>query len=91
MRVKLRGESNVYISLAASRLLQRTSKTLPFQLRGSLLSRWKHIDPEDALLLLLPEFTADAVREHAVEALRRASNEELLMYLLQLVQVRLNY
>lgn len=53
----------------------------------SLLSRWKHIDPEDALLLLLPEFSAEVVREHAVDALRRASDAELQMYLLQLVQV----
>jgi phosphatidylinositol 3-kinase len=51
-----------------------------------LLARWKHIDPEDALLLLSPDFTVPAVREHAVDALRRASDDELLIYLLQLVQ-----
>jgi phosphatidylinositol 3-kinase len=51
-----------------------------------LLARWKVIDPEDALLLLSPDFTVPAVREHAVDALRRATDDELLIYLLQLVQ-----
>lgn len=52
----------------------------------SVLARWAPIDTEDALRLLSPDFRAPAVREHAVNALRRASDEDLVLYLLQLVQ-----
>jgi Phosphatidylinositol 3- and 4-kinase/Phosphoinositide 3-kinase family, accessory domain (PIK domain)/Phosphoinositide 3-kinase C2 len=53
----------------------------------SLLSKWAPIDPEDAIRLLSHDFKSRAVREFAVNALRRnASTEDLVLYLLQLVQ-----
>lgn len=52
----------------------------------ALLPRWAPIDTEDALRLLSHDFRARAVREHAVNALRRASDADLVLYLLQLVQ-----
>eukprot|EP00899_Mesostigma_viride_P020016 jgi/Mesvir1/28015/Mv20202-RA.1 len=47
--------------------------------------RWEPIDTADALELLSPSFTSDAVRTYAVGVLARADDEELLCYLLQLV------
>lgn len=57
-----------------------------------LLAQWARqapIDAPDALKLLGRErtFQAEVVRRFAVDALRRASDEELLAFLLQLVQV----
>mmetsp|Transcript_22427 Transcript_22427/g.21664 ORF Transcript_22427/g.21664 Transcript_22427/m.21664 type:complete len:1144 (+) Transcript_22427:175-3606(+) len=57
----------------------------------TLLSQWKKrspIDISDALRLLGKEkaFQNAVVRQHAVETLRLASDEELLSFLLQLVQ-----
>jgi hypothetical protein len=59
-----------------------------------LLSQWKKkapIDIADALRLLGKEkaFESLIVRQYAVETLRAASDEELLSFLLQLVQVRI--
>ncbi|CAF3462512.1 unnamed protein product [Fusarium graminearum] len=51
-----------------------------------VLSRWTAIDIDDALELLGPSFDNSAVRSYAVERLRKADDEELLLYLLQLVQ-----
>jgi phosphatidylinositol 3-kinase len=51
-----------------------------------LLSRWAEIDVDDALELLGPTFKSPAVRAHAVERLRKASDSELALYLLQLVE-----
>lgn len=56
-----------------------------------LLAEWARrapIDAPDALKLLGRErtFQAEVVRRFAVDALRRASDEELLAFLLQLVQ-----
>jgi hypothetical protein len=51
-----------------------------------LLARWAPIDIEDALRLLCPEFTAPTVRRFAVAALRHASDSDLSLFLLQLVQ-----
>lgn len=51
-----------------------------------LLSAWTPMDVEDALELLTPTFTHPAVRKYAVNRLRQADDEELLLYLLQLVQ-----
>jgi len=53
-----------------------------------LLSKWAPLDTEDALRLLLPEFSAGAhiLRPHAVLTLRRASDREISLFLLQLVQ-----
>ncbi|KAG5186010.1 kinase-like domain-containing protein [Tribonema minus] len=57
----------------------------------ALLAQWQQrapIDVSDALKLLGREkaFQAEVVRRFAVEALRSASDEELLAYMLQLVQ-----
>ncbi len=51
-----------------------------------LLSKWTEIDVDDALELLGPTFDNAAVRAFAVERLRKSDDDELLLYLLQLVQ-----
>lgn len=52
----------------------------------ALLARWAPVDTEVALRLLSFDFPYRPVREHAVSALRRSTDEELVLYLLQLVQ-----
>lgn len=51
-----------------------------------LLGKWAPPDVDDALELLGPGFTQPEVRRYAVERLSLASDEDLLLYLLQLVQ-----
>ena len=51
-----------------------------------LLPKWTEIEVDDALELLGPTFDNPAVRAYAVGRLRKSDDEELLMYLLQLVQ-----
>ena len=51
-----------------------------------LLPKWTEIDVDDALELLGPTFDNPAVRAYAVDRLRESDDEELLLYLLQLVQ-----
>lgn len=51
-----------------------------------MLPKWTEIDVDDALELLGPTFDNPAVRAYAVDQLRRSDDEELLLYLLQLVQ-----
>ena len=51
-----------------------------------ILPKWTEIDVDDALELLGPSFDNAAVRAYAVDRLRKADDEELLTYLLQLVQ-----
>ena len=51
-----------------------------------LIQKWEPIDAVDALELLTPQFTNRSVRIYAVSRLRQASDEDLLLYLLQLVQ-----
>lgn len=51
-----------------------------------LLPKWSPMDIEDALELLSPQFHHPAVRKYAVSRLRQAPDEDLLLYLLQLVQ-----
>ncbi|KAL4759766.1 phosphatidylinositol 3-kinase VPS34 [Aspergillus foveolatus] len=51
-----------------------------------ILPKWTEIDVDDALELLGPTFDNAAVRSYAVERLRKADDDELLLYLLQLVQ-----
>lgn len=51
-----------------------------------LLPTWTDIDVEDALELLGPTFVNPTVRTYAVDRLRKAEDDELLVYLLQLVQ-----
>lgn len=51
-----------------------------------VLGRWTEIDVDDALELLGPTFDNATVREYAVNRLHKADDNELLLYLLQLVQ-----
>ncbi|KAG2417340.1 hypothetical protein HFD88_008559 [Aspergillus terreus] len=51
-----------------------------------ILPKWTEIDVDDALELLGPTFDNAAVRSYAVARLRKADDDELLLYLLQLVQ-----
>ncbi len=51
-----------------------------------MLPKWTEIDVDDALELLGPTFDNPAVRAYAVDRLRESDDEELLLYLLQLVQ-----
>ncbi|EGD91659.1 hypothetical protein H112_00763 [Trichophyton rubrum D6] len=51
-----------------------------------LLPKWTEIDVDDALELLGPLFDNPEVRAYAVDRLRKSDDEELLLYLLQLVQ-----
>lgn len=51
-----------------------------------LLEQWTVMDVEDSLQLLSPAFKHPAVRRYAVTRLQQASDEDLLLYLLQLVQ-----
>lgn len=52
----------------------------------SLMSKWEPMDVEDALELLSPVFTHPEVRRYAISRLAQAPDEDLLLYLLQLVQ-----
>ncbi|KAH9846234.1 atypical/PIKK/PI3K protein kinase [Lenzites betulinus] len=51
-----------------------------------LLPQWTEIDIDDALELLGPNTVDSRVRAYAVKQLSRADDDELLLYLLQLVQ-----
>nr|XP_023013306.1 phosphatidylinositol 3-kinase catalytic subunit type 3 isoform X1 [Leptinotarsa decemlineata] len=51
-----------------------------------MMEIWDPMDVEDALELLSPNFTHPAVRRYAVGRLQQAPNEDILLYLLQLVQ-----
>lgn len=51
-----------------------------------VLSKWSDVDVDDALELLGPTFDNAAVRAYAVKRLHKADDDELLLYLLQLVQ-----
>lgn len=51
-----------------------------------LLHKWQPLDSADALELLSSNFTEPRVRVYAISRLQCADNEELLLYLLQLVQ-----
>ena len=53
---------------------------------AELMEMWDPIDVDDALELLGPTFTASAVRGYAVSRLEFAADEDLGLYLLQLVQ-----
>lgn len=51
-----------------------------------ILNKWTEVDVDDALELLGPTFDNSAVRAYAVDRLRKSDDNELLLYLLQLVQ-----
>lgn len=50
------------------------------------MQQWAPMDVEDALELLSRNFTHPTVRQYAVTRLQQAPDEDLLLYLLQLVQ-----
>lgn len=52
----------------------------------SLMSQWVPMDVEDALELLSPSFTHPVVRRYAISRLKQAPDDDLVLYLLQLVQ-----
>lgn len=52
----------------------------------NLLHMWTPMDVEDALELLSPNFQHPAVRRYAITRLKQAQDDDLLLYLLQLVQ-----
>lgn len=74
------------------RALTKFVKSVVWQDQGEsrqavqLLPKWTEIDVDDALELLGPTFDNPAVRAYAVDRLRESDDEELLLYLLQLVQ-----
>ena len=51
-----------------------------------LMERWQKPSPAEALELLKPVFTQEPVRKYAVSCLSLADDEDLSLYLLQLVQ-----
>ncbi|CAG9772619.1 unnamed protein product [Ceutorhynchus assimilis] len=51
-----------------------------------LIDIWVPMDVEDALELLSPNFTHPSVRRYAISRLQQAPDNEILLYLLQLVQ-----
>ncbi|XP_050293503.1 phosphatidylinositol 3-kinase catalytic subunit type 3 isoform X2 [Anthonomus grandis grandis] len=51
-----------------------------------LMDIWVPMDVEDALELLSPNFNHPAVRRYAIIRLQQAPDDEILLYLLQLVQ-----
>ena len=57
---------------------------------SDLLAQWAPPDPEDALELLGPKYDAYSpqriVRKYAVARLKEAPDDDLVLYLLQLVQ-----
>ncbi len=57
---------------------------------SDLLAQWAPPDPEDALELLGPKYDAygpqKVVRKYAVARLKEAPDDDLVLYLLQLVQ-----
>lgn len=51
-----------------------------------MMEIWAPMDVEDALELLSPNFAHAAVRRYAISRLQQAPDDEILLYLLQLVQ-----
>ena len=73
---------------ALTKFVKSTTWSDPNEARQAvqLLPRWTEIDVDDALELLGPTVVNPAVRAYAVDRLRKADDEDLLVYLLQLVQ-----
>ena len=76
-------------SRALTKFLKCVDWSDPVETKASvqLMYEWAPIGPATALELLSPTFTNVDVRCYAVSILNQADNEELLLYLLQLVQV----
>ncbi|CAM1330612.1 PIK3C3 (predicted), partial [Pycnogonum litorale] len=73
---------------ALAKFLKCVNWNLPVEAKQAieLISKWQPMDVEDALELLSKHFTNQAVRRYAVSRLGQAPDEDLLLYLLQLVQ-----
>ncbi|KAH0506182.1 Phosphatidylinositol 3-kinase catalytic subunit type 3 [Microtus ochrogaster] len=73
---------------ALTKFLKCVNWDLPQEAKQALelLGKWKPMDVEDSLDLLSSHYTNPTVRRYAVARLRQADDEDLLMYLLQLVQ-----
>lgn len=73
---------------ALTKFLKCVNWKLPVEVRQalSLLQQWIPMDVEDALELLSPNFSHSAVRRYAISRLKQAPDEDLMLYLLQLVQ-----
>ena len=73
---------------ALTKLVKSVNWNEPTESRQAitLLPKWVDIDVDDALELLGPGVRNQSVRAYAVDRLRKADDEELLLYLLQLVQ-----
>lgn len=73
---------------ALTKFLECVNWNRPGEVRQALamMRQWAPMDVEDALELLTPKFTHPAVRKYAISRLRQAPDEDLLLYLLQLVQ-----
>ncbi|XP_061469404.1 phosphatidylinositol 3-kinase catalytic subunit type 3 isoform X3 [Rhineura floridana] len=73
---------------ALTKFLKCVNWFLPQEAKQALelLGKWKPMDVEDSLELLSSHFTNPTVRRYAVARLQQADDEDLLMYLLQLVQ-----
>ena len=81
-----------YYLMSQKKALTKFLKCLNWQAQAEvrialeLLSTWQPMDTQDALELLTPQFQHPQVRSYAVSRLRQATDEDLLLYLLQLVQ-----
>lgn len=81
-----------YYLVSQKRALTKFLKCLNWQAPAEvkialeLLTSWQPMDTQDALELLTPQFQHPQVRYYAVSRLRQATDEDLLLYLLQLVQ-----
>ena len=73
---------------ALTKVVKATDWNSPKEARAmtDLIPRWAEIDVDAALELLGPTFEDPAVRAYAVDRLRKADDDELQLYLLQLVQ-----
>uniref|UniRef100_A0A672S7L1 Phosphatidylinositol 3-kinase catalytic subunit type 3 n=1 Tax=Sinocyclocheilus grahami TaxID=75366 RepID=A0A672S7L1_SINGR len=73
---------------ALTKFLKCVNWDLPQEAKQALelLGKWRPMDVEDSLELLSSQFTNPTVRRYAVARLEQADDEDLLMYLLQLVQ-----
>ncbi|KAJ4515580.1 Phosphatidylinositol (PI) 3-kinase [Exophiala dermatitidis] len=73
---------------ALTKVVKATDWTNPGEVRQltELIPKWAKIDVDSALELLGPTYDSPVVRAYAVDRLRQADDDELLLYLLQLVQ-----
>ena len=69
-------------------VLSSIDYTVPSQVNEipQLLAKWKRPTPTEALTLLDSQYADHRVREYAVECLETLSDDEIMLYMLQLVQ-----